>query len=44
VQAYVDDMVVTTPKKDQHVAYLEEVFSTLAKYDLKLNPENVYLG
>jgi len=39
VQAYVDDMVVTTQVKDQHVADLEELFTTIAKYRLKLNPE-----
>ena len=39
VQAYVDDMVVTSKEKDQHVVDLEELFTTIAKYDLKLNPE-----
>jgi len=39
VQAYVDDMVVTSQVKDQHVADLEEIFTTIAKYKLKLNPE-----
>jgi len=39
VQAYVDDMVVTSQVKDQHVADLEELFTTIAKYRLKLNPE-----
>jgi len=31
VQAYVDDMVVTTQQKEQHVADLEERFTTIAK-------------
>jgi len=44
VQAYVDDMVVTSPKRDQHVADLEELFATIAKYDLKLNPEKCVFG
>ena len=39
VQAYVDDMVVTSLEKSRHVADLEELFVTLAKYKLKLNPE-----
>jgi len=39
VQAYVDDMVVTSQVKDQHIADLEELFTTIAKYMLKLNPE-----
>jgi len=32
-------MVVTSQVKDQHVADLEELFTTIAKYKLKLNPE-----
>ena len=39
VQAYVDDMVVTSQVKEQHFADLEELFTTIAKYRLKLNPE-----
>jgi len=39
VQAYVDDMVVTSQQKEQHLADLEELFTTIAKYRLKLNPE-----
>ena len=44
VQAYVDDMVVTSQVKDQHVANLEELFTTIAKYRLKLNPEKCVFG
>jgi len=39
VQAYVDDMVVTSQEKSKHVADLEELFTTIAKFKLKLNPE-----
>ena len=39
VQAYVDDMVVTSQQREQHVADIEELFTTIAKYRLKLNPE-----
>ena len=39
VQAYVDDMVVTSHVKDQHATDLEELFTTIANYRLKLNPE-----
>jgi len=39
VQAYVDDMVVTSLEKSRHVADLEELFVTITKYKLKLNPE-----
>ena len=39
VQAYVDDIVVTSQQREQHIADLEELFTTIAKYRLKLNPE-----
>jgi len=32
VQAYVDDMVVTSWKKEQHLADLEELFTTITNY------------
>jgi len=44
VQAYVDDMVVTSKERDQHVVDLEELFTTIAKYDLKLNLEKCVFG
>ena len=34
-----DDMVVTSQVKDQHVADLKELFTTITKYRSKLNPE-----
>jgi len=39
VQAYVDDMVVTSEREDQHIADLEELFATIVRYNLKLNPD-----
>jgi len=44
VQAYVDDMVVTSRVKDQHVANLEELFTTIVKYKLKLNLKKCVFG
>jgi len=44
VQAYVDNMVVTSQQRGQHVTYLEELFTTIAKYRLKLNPEKCIFG
>ena len=38
VQVYVDDKVVTSEKEDQHVTDLEDLFATIARYNLKLNP------
>ena len=39
MQTYVNHKVVTSQEKNQHVADLEELFTTISKYKLKLNPE-----
>ena len=44
VQAYIDDMVVTSHERGQHAADLEELFATIARYRLKLNPEKCVFG
>jgi len=44
VQAYVDDMVITSEKEDQHVADLKELFTTIARYNLRLNPNKCVFG
>jgi len=44
VQAYVDDLVVTTLQREQHAIDLEELFTTIAQYRLKLNPEKCVFG
>jgi len=44
VQAYVDDMVVTSQQREQHITNLEELFTTITKYMLKLNPEKCMFG
>jgi len=44
VYAYVDDMVVASRERMQHVADLEELFVTISKYRLKLNPEKCVFG
>jgi len=44
VQTYVDDMVVTSQVKDQHVTDMDELFTTIAKYRLKLNPKKCVFG
>jgi len=44
VQAYVDDMVITTQQKEQHAADLEELFTIIAKYRLNLNPKKCVFG
>jgi len=44
VQAYVDDMVVTSQQREQHVGDLKELFTTIAKYRMKLNLEKCVFG
>jgi len=44
VQAYMDDMVVTSQERGQHIADLEELFATIANYRLKLNLEKCVFG
>ena len=44
VYAYVDDMVVASQDRAQHMADLEELFVTISKYRLKLNPEKCVFG
>ena len=38
VQVYVDDMLVKSPHKDDHLGDLRETFDTLWLYNMKLNP------
>jgi len=44
VQAYVDDMVLTYREKEQHMADLEELFTIIGKFNLKLNLEKCVFG
>ena len=44
LQAYVDDMVVTSQERGRHTADLEELFVMIARYRLKLNPEKCVFG
>ena len=43
VYAYVDDMVIASKDRAQHVVDLEELFVTISKYHLKLNPEKCFM-
>ena len=38
VQVYVDDMLVKSRREEDHLKDLEETFSTLHSYNMKLNP------
>jgi len=44
VQAYVDDMVVTSQERGRHTADLEELVAIIVKYRLKLNLEKCVFG
>nr|KYP41385.1 Retrovirus-related Pol polyprotein from transposon 297 family [Cajanus cajan] len=44
VEAYVDDMVVKSESVSRHFDDLQEMFDTIGKYQLKLNPEKCSFG
>jgi len=44
VLAYVDDIVVTSAERKNHVADLAEIFTNLRKANLSLNPEKCFFG
>ncbi|KAL0411682.1 UNVERIFIED_CONTAM: hypothetical protein Slati_3757900 [Sesamum latifolium] len=44
VEVYIDDMLVKSKRAGDHVADLEETFSMLRKYRLKLNPSKCAFG
>ncbi|CAL9011590.1 unnamed protein product [Prunus brigantina] len=39
MEVYIDDMVVKSQEKSQHVRHLEEFFDILRRYRMKLNPK-----
>ncbi|XP_059627692.1 uncharacterized protein LOC132270533 [Cornus florida] len=44
VKAYIDDMVVKSKKKSDHLAHLQDVFDVLRQYGMKLNPAKCSFG
>ena len=44
LEAYVDDLVVKSIKKLNHISDLQETFDNLRKHRLKLNPEKCVFG
>ena len=44
MEVYVDDMLIKSKSSMNHVADLEETFSTLRKYKMKLNPVKCAFG
>ena len=44
ISAYVDDVVVRSTKKEDHIQDLRETFANLHKHGLKLNPDKCVFG
>ena len=44
VQVYVDDMLVKSCRKDNHLEDLKETFDILCSYNMKLNPSKCAFG
>ena len=44
VQVYVNDMLVKSLRKDNHLDDLKETFNTLRSYNMKLNPSKCAFG
>uniref|UniRef100_A0A2N9EIR5 RNase H type-1 domain-containing protein n=1 Tax=Fagus sylvatica TaxID=28930 RepID=A0A2N9EIR5_FAGSY len=44
VEVYIDDILVKSKEEDDHLKDLEEMFNTLRKYQMKLNPSKCAFG
>ena len=44
VEVYIDDMVVKSPKSENHLADLSHVFEVLKKFKLRLNASKCAFG
>ena len=44
VQVYMDNMIVKSRRKDDHLDHLKENFNTLCSYNMKLNPSKCAFG
>ena len=44
MEAYIDDMIVKSREDLRHIDDLREIFKTLRKYKLKLNPQKCVFG
>ena len=44
MEVYVDDMLVKSIRRGKHIRHLEEAFSLLRKYNIRLNPEKCTFG
>ncbi|KAL0772351.1 hypothetical protein Bca101_037502 [Brassica carinata] len=44
MKLYIDDMLVKSLEAEDQISYLQQVFSTLRKYNMKLNPAKCSFG
>ena len=44
MEVYIDDMLVKSLEAEYHISHLEQAFSTLRKYNIKLNPAKCSFG
>ena len=44
MEVYIDDMLVKSLKKEDHVTDLQEMFALLRRYNMKLNPAKYTFG
>ena len=44
IQVYIDDMLVKSLRKNDHLDDLQETFNTLRSYNMKLNPSKCMFG
>ena len=44
VEVYVDDMIVKSKKKEDHLQDLQKAFDRLNQFDMKLNPAKCSFG
>nr|XP_016454893.1 PREDICTED: RNA-directed DNA polymerase homolog [Nicotiana tabacum] len=44
IEVYIDDMLVKSKRKEDHIYHLKEAFDILRRYDMKLNPKKCTFG
>ena len=44
MEVYIDDMLVKSLEVEDHISHLQQAFSTLHKYNMKLNPAKCSFG
>ena len=44
VEAYIDDIVVISKTRREHIHHLKEAFALMRKYNMKLNPLKCLFG